>query len=85
MAGREGALRELREYREVTADRDRRIRAAKLAGLNVSEISRAAGVSRPTVYEALGETPDANARAFAQEGAFPDIVAGHGHIKPDNN
>ena len=85
MAGREGALRELREYREVTADRDRRIRAAKLAGLNVSEISRAAGVSRPTVYEALGETPGTNARAFAQKGALPDIGAGHGRTESEND
>lgn len=59
------ALRELAERREehareheaLTADLGREARVAQTAGLSVTEIAELAGVSRQTVYAAMG-TPE---------------------------
>lgn len=51
------ALSDLRMFREVNARRDEMIRAARQAGANIAQIARETGLSRPTVYEALGEKP----------------------------
>lgn len=49
------ALNDAAMYGEVTARRDEIIRACKRAGAEISEIARLMGISRPTVYDVLGE------------------------------
>lgn len=56
MTSREDALRELREYREMNARRDEILCSARAAGINIRQIALESGLSRDTVYKALGST-----------------------------
>jgi transcriptional regulator of acetoin/glycerol metabolism len=62
MSALDKALRDLREYRKTSRQRDELIRAAKAAGADITTISREGGISRPTIYEAL-RTEEAPSRA----------------------
>jgi transcriptional regulator of acetoin/glycerol metabolism len=70
MSDLDEALRDLRAYRETAARRDELIRAAKDAGADLTTNTREAGVSRPTVYEAL-KTEEAPSPAGGGRGLSP--------------
>ncbi|WP_174545578.1 hypothetical protein [Nocardiopsis dassonvillei] len=64
---KESAEAALREYAEVTADRDNRIRRAHATGITKNRIHTISGIARTTIDRVLKETP----RVLAQEEDLP--------------
>ena len=91
---RDEALAEMRAWgkrnAELAADRDPIILRGALAGVNIRQIASAMGVSRPTVYKAIGETRagdprDADRceieRVDGEDGTTYSLTAWHGNVE----
>lgn len=55
MTERDQAERDLIEYRNITADRDNRVRRARAAGIGPMDIHRLSGIGRATINRALAK------------------------------